>query len=86
MLDIRYEELVTDPRGITAEMLEFCGLGWDERCLAFHENRRFVATASVDQVRQPLYSKSVGRSAQYRHRLEPLVQALQTHGIVSAEL
>jgi tetratricopeptide (TPR) repeat protein len=86
ILDIRYEELVADPRGVTAGMLEFCGLEWDERCLAFHENPRVVATASVDQVRQPLYSKSVGRSAHYRHRLEPLVQALQTHGVAIAQL
>lgn len=86
MLDIRYEELVADPRGTTAEMLEFCGLDWDDRCLAFHENPRVVATASADQVRQPLYSKSVGRSAHYRQRLEPLVQALQAHGVAIAEL
>jgi hypothetical protein len=81
MLDIRYEDLVADPREIIAGMLEFCGLEWDERCLAFHENPRVVATASVDQVRQPLYKSSVGRSRHYRHRLEPLVQALQTHGV-----
>jgi tetratricopeptide (TPR) repeat protein len=81
MLDIRYEYLVEHPTETISEMLGFCGLDWDERCLAFHENPRIVATASADQVRRPLYTNSVGRAAHYRYRLEPLVQALQAQGV-----
>ncbi len=81
ILDIRYESLVECPRDTIAGMLEFCGLDWDERCLAFHENPRVVATASVDQVRRPLYADSIGRAAPYRHRLAPLIEALRAHGI-----
>lgn len=80
MLDVRYETLVEKPAETIAEMLEFCGLEWDDRCLAFHENPRVVATASVDQVRQPVYTNSIGRAAHYSQHLKPLAQALQTHG------
>ncbi len=81
ILDISYESLVAHPTETIAAMLEFCDLDWDERCLAFHENPRLVATASADQVRRPLYRTAVGRSAHYRHHLDPLVQALQTNGV-----
>lgn len=84
MLDIRYESLVEQPSETIAEMLEFCGLDWDGRCLAFHENPRIVNTASSEQVRRPLYASSIGRAAQYRHRLEPLVRTLQAHGVETA--
>lgn len=81
ILDVRYETLVAEPRDTIASMLEFCDLEWDDRCLAFHENTRIVDTASIDQVRRPLYANSVGRAAHYRHRLEPLVQALRANGV-----
>lgn len=80
ILDIRYETLVEHPPDTIAGMLEFCGLDWDDRCLAFHQNQRIVATASVDQVRQPIYTHSIGRAAHYGDHLEPLVRALRAHG------
>lgn len=81
MLDVRYETLVENPAETIAELLEFCGLDWDDRCLAFHENPRVVATSSVDQVRRPIYTNSIGRAAHYSNHLKPLVQALQANGI-----
>ena len=48
----------------------------DDRCLAFHETRRSVVTPSTWQVRQPLYSGSVGRWRRYERHLGPLVEAL----------
>ena len=59
-------------RRITAH----CGLQWDTRCLAFHENERPVRTASAMQVRQPLYMNSVGRWRQYEALLGPLLAEL----------
>jgi len=76
MMEIRYEELVADQEGISRKIVEHCGLKWDERCLRFHETQRVVATASYDQVRQPLYSRSVGRWQHYERHLEPLRRAL----------
>ena len=73
MLDVRYEEVVADPRGQTRRVLDFLNLPWDERCLAFHENQRVVNTASRDQVRRPMYSSSVGRWKKYEKNIGELL-------------
>jgi len=75
-LDVRYEDVVADPEGQVARLLDHCGLEWDDRCLRFHETERPVQTASMEQVRQPLYAKSVGRWRTYAPYLGPLFTAL----------
>lgn len=76
MLDIVYEEIVADPEGSVRRMLDFCGLGWHDDCINFHDSRRYVHTASYDQVRQPLYGSSVGRWRHYERHLAELMDAL----------
>jgi tetratricopeptide (TPR) repeat protein len=76
MLDVQYEELVGDQEGGTRALLEFCGLEWDDRCLQFNEVERPVWTASTLQVRQPMYSSSIGRWRRFEKHLEPLIRAL----------
>jgi tetratricopeptide (TPR) repeat protein len=77
MLEVQYEDLVNDPEGHARRLIFHCGLEWDERCLAFHESKRPVNTASLVQVRQPIYTGSVGRSRLYGSRLKPLMDALE---------
>jgi tetratricopeptide (TPR) repeat protein len=76
ILDVHYETLVTSQEASTRRMLEFCDLQWDEQCLQFHETERTVLTASNWQVRQPMYTSSIGRWQNYRDYLEPLMAAL----------
>ncbi len=76
MMEVRYEDLVENQEDISRALVDFCGLAWDERCLRFHQTRRVVATASYDQVRQPLYNRSVERWRHYERHLEPLRRAL----------
>jgi tetratricopeptide (TPR) repeat protein len=76
MLDVVYEELVAEPERISRQMIEFCGLPWDERCLRPYENPRPVRTVSKVQVRQPIYRSSIGRWRRYESQLAPLRQAL----------
>ena len=76
MLEVSYEALVGDLEGWTRRMLDHCGLGFDEACLRFHESARPVRTASVAQVRRPIYASSVGRWRNYEARLKPLTDAL----------
>jgi tetratricopeptide (TPR) repeat protein len=76
MLEIDYEALVGDLEGEARRMVAHCGLAWDERCLAFHETGRTVRTASVGQVRQPIYSSSLQRWRRYGQHLAPLEAAL----------
>jgi tetratricopeptide (TPR) repeat protein len=76
MLDIHYEDVVTRPDEMIPKLIEFCGLEWDPGCLRFYETRRFVNTASYDQVRQPLHPKSMGRWKHYEQHLDSLKSAL----------
>jgi hypothetical protein len=73
---IHYEELVAYPRAVSQEVLEFVGLPWEEGVLAFHKSERAVGTASVAQVRQPLYQTSVAKWRRYKRQLQPLAAAL----------
>jgi len=74
--DVRYESLVTDPEEQSRALVDYVGLEWSDNCLRFFENPRSVATASMTQVRQPIYSSSVGRWRRYRDHLGPLLQGL----------
>lgn len=76
ILNVQYETLVADQETASRQLLDFCGLEWDDRVLRFYELKRDVATASFDQVRQPLYKKSVQRWKNYERYLAPLVAAL----------
>ena len=76
VFELRYEDLVREPSKVGQAMVEFCGLKWDEECLEFHKSKRLVATASFQQVRQPIHAGSVGRWQQYADYLEPLKRAL----------
>lgn len=75
-MEVRYEDIVFDQNNQTRRLLEFCDLDWDEACLNFHENKAPVSTASSVQVRQPLYSGSIGRWKKYGDTLNGLRAAL----------
>lgn len=76
--DIRYETLVHDPDAVSRELVEFCGLSWNEACLQPHLNQRRVATASVWQARQPVHHRSIGRSRRYEAFLGSWLDALRS--------
>lgn len=69
ILEIRYEELVSDPATQFPRLVSFLGLAWDEGCTRFHESRRTVRTLSYDQVNRPLYTSSVARWQHYEKHL-----------------
>jgi tetratricopeptide (TPR) repeat protein len=76
ILDVQYEDVVNDLEGQTRRALDFLDLPWDEHCLKFHETRRPVATASVQQVRRSIYADSVGRWRRYERHLTGLRKSL----------
>jgi tetratricopeptide (TPR) repeat protein len=77
ILDVDYDAFVREPRLAVERLLEFCGLAWSDRCLSFHEREHAVKTASVWQVRQPLYQHASGRSRMFARQLEPLAEYLR---------
>jgi tetratricopeptide (TPR) repeat protein len=80
-LDVDYEAVVADPGAETRRMLEYLELDWEDACLQFHRHRGPAATASAVQVRQPIYSSSVGLWRKYHRQLAPLAGKLREHGI-----
>jgi hypothetical protein len=77
MLDLDYDAFVRAPRPSIETLLAFCGLEWDERCMRFHEAAGAVRTASVWQVREPLYQRSSGRWRNYAAQLAPVIGYLR---------
>jgi tetratricopeptide (TPR) repeat protein len=76
ILDVRYEDMVSDLEGQTRRLLDYIGLPWDPTCLKFYENNRAVNTASAMQVRQPIYNTSVARWKHFEKHLAPLLDTL----------
>jgi len=75
-IEVDYEAVVEDLEGQARRLIEFLGLPWDEAVVDFHKTKRPVRTASVNQVRQPLFKSSVGRWKPYANRLKSLTDAL----------
>lgn len=76
ILDVDYDALVRSPEPEIQKVLAFLNLPFDAACLDFHNSRTPVKTASVWQVREPLYQQSSGRWRNYESHLEPLLEAL----------
>lgn len=70
VLDVHYEETVTDLEGQVRRILDHCGLPFEERCLRYHETDRAVKTASSEQVRQPIYTSALGKWRRYEAHLD----------------
>lgn len=74
--DVQYEALVDDTETEAKRLIDYCGLEWNESCLAFHKNKRNIRTASLTQVRQPIYKTSVARWKKYEKYVGPLIEGL----------
>lgn len=77
LLEIDYEQVVCDLEGSARRLLDFCSLPWNDACLTFNKTERRVRTASMAQVRQPIYRHGMGRWTAHAGRLAPLRTALQ---------
>ncbi len=76
MIDVSYETVVNDLEGEARRLVAFNGLAWNDACLAPHESKRPVKTASSSQIRRPLYQAAVKRSDKYKKHLKPLIEVL----------
>jgi tetratricopeptide (TPR) repeat protein len=76
-LDVRYEELVSNPEPNVSSILDFCGLDWDAACLRPEDNERVVRTPSFWQVRQPIYQSSSERWRRYEPWLNEFEDLLE---------
>lgn len=77
VLDVHYEQMVSDQENQTRRLLEYCGLPWEDQCLRFYETERAINTASSEQVRQPIYTKAVHFWRNYESHLGELIETLE---------
>jgi tetratricopeptide (TPR) repeat protein len=80
MLTFDYEALIADPERESRRLIEFLGLDWEPACIEFHRTERPVFSASLWQVRQPVFARSVGRWRHYERHLQPLFDVLAQSG------
>ncbi|MGN6819875.1 MAG: sulfotransferase [Sphingomonas sp.] len=73
---LRYEDLVADPEGQAARLMNYLGLDLESAQLRFHESRRLSATPSQAQVRQPVHDRSIGRWRHYADALAPILDVV----------
>ena len=78
MTTVDYEKVVADTETEARRLIEFLGLDWAPACLEFHKSARPVKTASVAQVRRPIYNSSVKRAKKYGEGLRELIEAVGT--------
>ncbi|MGE0142186.1 MAG: sulfotransferase [Planctomycetota bacterium] len=76
-LEIRYEHLVANLESETRRILDRCELPFEPQCLEFHRTERGVKTASLQQVRRPVYRSSIGAWRRHADRLRPLLDRLE---------
>ncbi len=81
IIDIAYEDVVADIESAAKNLIAELGLEWEIDCLRFHEHEAAAMTGSAAQVRQQLYSSSVGRWSKYEEQLKPLAEKLGAAGI-----
>ncbi len=77
---LHYEELALEPEKHARALLEFVGLPWEDGVLEFYKSDKSVRTFSKDQVRNPVYTKSIGRWKVYDKHLGPIKNALAEAG------
>lgn len=82
IFDISYEQLTSKLEPQCRDLLSYCDLPWDDQCLKFYENSAPSMTSSLAQVRQPVYTSSIGRWQNYRDELSPIEAVLTSAGLV----
>lgn len=76
--EANYEKMVADSEGEIQRLLDYCNLEMESACLMFHKNKRAVRTASIAQVRQPIYKDAVKASKPFEKQLQPLIEVLKS--------
>jgi|TARA_B110001469_G_scaffold118885_1_gene125993 tetratricopeptide (TPR) repeat protein len=74
--EVSYEQLTSNQEPESRQLIEYCGLEWQDACLDFHKTQRKVKTASAFQVRQPMHNQSVDLWKRYGDALQPLLEDL----------
>ena len=72
----KYEDLVNNKDKFIREIISFCGLEWDDKCLNHHKNNNPIKTLSLNQANKPIYKSSINSSKLYERKLNKLFKIL----------
>ena len=72
-----YEDITRNPVEVTKKLFDYLEIEWRPEVLDFHMSKRVVTTASMQQVREKLYTKSVARWCHYEKFIGPLREELE---------
>tara|TARA_S200000501_G_scaffold188839_1_gene177614 strand:- start:9979 stop:12030 length:2052 start_codon:yes stop_codon:yes gene_type:complete len=75
--EIKYEDMINNPKESIKKLLKYCELDWEEDCLFFYKNKRMVDTISTSQVRKPFYKNSIGLWKNYQNEFNTLFNGLK---------
>lgn len=81
LCEVRYAELVKEPKRVGAALASRCGLTWDDAAVDIQQNKAASLTASASQVRRPIYGTSSGRWRRYERHLGALIATLREHSV-----
>ena len=73
ILEIQYEDLVNNTKKNIMKILKYCNLEWQQSCLNFHENKRYVNTISASSVKKPIYKTAINSSSYYKDYFKDLL-------------
>lgn len=82
IISVSYEKLVQDPTVEIKKLIAACSLDWDKECLEFYNNKRHVRTASISQVRKPIYQSSKDRWKRYEKAMTKIIPVLEKGGVL----
>ena len=74
--NIDYEKLVQYPKDQIKDLLKFCDLEWDEKCMKHEKNSRSIKTASATQARKPIYKSAIKSSELFKNYLNEISKKL----------
>ena len=72
----KYEDLVNDKEKYTRDIIKFCNLEWDDKCLNHHKNNNPIRTLSMNQANKEIYKTSINSSKFYEDKLQKLYKIL----------
>lgn len=85
LIEVNYEEIVTDQVAQTRRLLSELGLEFEASCLKFEQNETASNTASSVQIREKIHTRSLHRWRHYEAHLHGLKDHLENAGIILAE-
>ncbi len=76
--DLNYEDLINNPQDKIKEIINFCGLEWQDSCLEYYKNKKSIRTVSFSQARKPIYKDSLKGAAKFKNYIQDLENALSS--------